>query len=108
MADNSLRSEYLQDLCRRLVGRFKGINYLDLTEYLAMLEIFSEQRLALTRLRGRDDECVPPRNGIAFLQKPGPFHGGKSGGYRLPYYKVTDDLLCPGRGDTGFKFARER
>ena len=73
-----------------------------------MLEIFSEQHPALTRLRGRDDECVPPRNRIAFLQKPRPFQGGKPGGYRLPYYKVTNDLLCPGRGDTGFKFARER
>lgn len=83
----------IQYLSRRKSRRQEGIDRSDFTEELIVLKIFGEQHRTLANVCSRNDEGVPPRKGIALLEKPGSVHDGEVDGHRPPHGKVPHDLL---------------
>ncbi len=86
-----------QGLSRISVGRRERIDDPDPVKDLPVLQVLCQQDSASTRLSGSDDEGVPPREPIAFLNRPSSLKESEVGLNRSPHSECLDDLARLGR-----------
>ena len=65
-----LLRQRFKDVRWRPLWRCEGIDYPNRAEFLAVLQVLGQENLALARLRGRNDEGIPPGKGMTFLENP--------------------------------------